>query len=302
MVWIIIILSLIVIGLTTYLLILKRSMRHLKNDFKEAKANTKGEQHVFIQSPDKDLENLAVLLNEYVADYFKEREVHQEMVQTIRNEITNFSHDLRTPLTSILGYMEYIDFETLPMDQQEAIEVIKKRATYLNGLIEDLYEYVRLENHEFVIGKEPVDIYRILREHLLGYYMEFENHEIDLELALPEVQKPVYMLGDQNCINRILQNLTSNAIKYSGGNLKVSLEQENQAVKITYRTYKGDLTDFDIEHLLDRYYKKVMKGKAVQSSGLGLTIAKGYTEQMGGMVKLYGDETYLYMSFSFEAA
>lgn len=276
---------------------MKQNIHILIKDFKEAKANTEGEQHVCITSPNRDVEQLAYMLNEYIAEYFAEQSAHKRAVKAIRDEITNLSHDLRTPLTSILGYMEYLEDGELSKEQQEALEVIKRRSYYLNQLIEDLYEYARLENNEYVMDLQKMDIYKLLKEHLLGFYAEFEQSGIDLELALPKESKPIWINGDIKCVERVLHNLSANAIKYSGGKLKVSLEHEGKYVKFTYQTLRGELTEYDITHLLDRFYKKELnRGKG---TGLGLTIAKRYTEQMGGSVEIYGGETYLYMTFYF---
>lgn len=271
----------------------------LTKDFKEAKSNISGEQHVYMQLPDKNLEALAKLLNEYIAAYCCEQSKHKMTVKLIRNEITNLSHDLRTPLTSILGYMDCLEGDLLTEEQKEAVQVIRQRSYYLNQLVEELYEYARLENNEYVLKWERIDIYKIFKEHLLEFYPELEKRKIDFQIELPMEEKPIWIMGDINCIERILHNLTSNLIKYSGGYAKVMFEHNSANIKIIYRTLRGNLTDYDIKHIFDRFYRGDLSGRAIHGSGLGLTIAKRYTEQMGGHVEVYGDHTFLYLTVYF---
>lgn len=217
----------------------------------------------------------------------------------IRNEITNLSHDLRTPLTSILGYMDYLEGDLLTEEQKEAVQVIRRRSYYLNLLVEELYEYARLENEEYVFKRERIDIYRLLKEHLLEFYPELEKSKIEFQIELSKSERPIWIMGDINCIKRILHNLTSNLIKYSGGYAKVMLEHNSDNVKIIYRTLRGELTDYDIKHIFDRNFRKDLSERKMQGSGLGLTIAKRYTEQMGGRLDVYGDYTFMYLTVYF---
>ncbi len=280
-----------------HLFLLKRNIRKLTADFGEARANRDGEQHLQIASPDRDLELLARQLNEQLEILFNERHKHNRTVKSIRDEITNLSHDLRTPITSILGYMSFLEAENLTEIQNESLEVIRRKAYDLNNLVEQLYEYARLENEDYVMKMEQMDICKTLKEHLLHFYPEFEKNRIELELQFPEIEGPVWVNGNRNCVERVLINLTSNAIKYCEGNICVTLKVEDRITEITYRTPKGELTQEDITHLFDRYYRKVKTGSVVQSSGLGLTIAKLYIERMNGEMKARGDEKYLYISF-----
>lgn len=301
MVGITIILGALCIGCILYIVLLKRGMRQVRIAFEEAKDNIEGEQHILMAFPDKELEALAVVLNEYISKYHEERRDHRAVLSDMRHEITHISHDLRTPLTAILGYMTFIEVDNLPKEQQEAIQVITQRAEYLNELIETLYEYVRLENDEYTLRMQEVNLTRLLKEHLLSHYIVFEQHHIALAIDLGEDDK-LLIEADPHGLERILQNLTSNALKYSGGSLKVSLIKKEQHIEITYRTYRGTLSDYDIAHLLDRYYKKVEPAKAIQSSGLGLAIVKTYATQMGGDVTLTGDADYLYITVNMQLA
>lgn len=274
----------------------KRSIHRLTGDFKEARENLAGEQHVQVASPDKELELLAEQLNHYIEAYHTLKYSHEKSVQSIRDEITNLSHDLRTPLTSILGYLDFLNEENLTEEQEESLMVIKRRAYNLNGLIEQLYEYARLKNGDSAVRSEQIDLFKTLKEHLLSFYTEFEQKNINLELQFPKDERPIWIQGDQNYMNRVLINLTSNTIKYSGGEALISLTCVEHRVNITYRSFRGTQTDYDIMHMFDRFYKKDNARRVTESSGLGLTIAKLYLERMNGSIEARGDETYLYIT------
>ncbi|SFR87737.1 sensor histidine kinase [Anaeromicropila populeti] len=299
MIIIIILLSIVCVFYIFRLLLLKRTIRQLTSDFKVSRKNIRGEQHVQMLSPDKDLELLAKECNLYVKEYFEEHYRHEKEISSIRNEITNLSHDLRTPITSIMGYIDLMEEEKLSDEQAENLKVVKRRSEDLNSLIEQLYDYVRLENRDIMIQMQRVDMFRTLREHLLSFYDEFERKGIELTIDFPETEEGVWIWGNTNCLERVLSNMTSNMIKYSEGQAKVALQCETEQVSVTYQSPRGDLSDSDITQVFERFYKKDMARGGTRSSGLGLTIAKLYVEQMNGKVSAWGDKKNLYIRFSF---
>lgn len=274
---------------------LKRSIRALSLDFQEARNNLDAEQHVELASPDRDLEGMARQLNLYIETFFNERYCRKKALKAVGNEITCLSHDLRTPVTSILGYLDFLEEEGLTDGQKEALGVVRRKSRDLNRLVEQLYEYARLENEDYPVRREQLDLYRILREHLLDYYLDFKRKGIEPELQLPDTEGPVWVMGDKSCVDRVLSNLTSNTVKYAESDVRISLECEGKIARITYRTARGGLTEYDITHLFDRFYRKNDSGRAVTGSGLGLTITKLYMERMEGSAQAWGDGEYLYL-------
>ena len=238
-------------------------------------------------------------INDYIDSYFKNNYQLKNTIREVRGEITNISHDLRTPLTSILGYLDLLNEEELTNEQKEIISVVKRRSLGLKDLIEQLYEYTRLENKEYNIKIEKIDLYKVLQEHILEFYMEFEKKNIDFKLSMPKEAKPIWINGDIKCIKRILTNLTNNALKYTNGEAEVNLKVKGNIVSFTYITTRGSLTDYDIKHIFDRFYKKDLSRSVSNSSGLGLTITRIFTERMNGNIYAYGDDEYLYIVCSF---
>lgn len=282
-----------------HLFFVKRGIQKLRMEFHEIKENRQAERHLKLSIPDRELELLAVEINEYIACYYQELEILKSNSKEIRNEITYLSHDLRTPLTSILGYMELLYDENMTKEQKEIYKVIRRRSYQLSELVEQLYEYARLGNQEFYYEMERLDLYRILQEHLLSFYPEFERKNINLAPVFPQIVKPLWIKGDGTCMERVLTNLTSNTLKYSEGEAKVVLKEEKKSICLTYQTNRGDLSEYDIAHLFDRFYTKEGKQNTKQSSGLGLAITRLFIEQMGGSIEAYGDPEYLYICCRF---
>lgn len=298
--WIALILGLISIILVVRLFLLKKSMRQLIHDYKCSSENVDAEQHVNVTFADRELESLALELNHYIEKHFQQISACQMENKQIRNEITNLSHDLRTPLTSILGYLDLIEDDNLEDDQKEYLSIIKRRGNNLNELINELYDYVRLQNNDFVVKNEKQDLYLLVQEHLLEYYDEFLRNNIKMQVDLGNENQPVWILADLKSIQRVLVNLTSNSIKYSGGSLKVSLLHTSDGEKLIFRTLRGDLTDLDIDKLFDRFYRKDENRSDVIGSGLGLTVARILMERMNGSIAATSDMDYLYITCTFQ--
>ena len=296
---VIVLLVLIVVYLFIHLILLEKSIKDLKNDFISIKDTKEVERYLTINFPDKNLEELAMEINDYIDSYFKNNYQLKNTIREVRGEITNISHDLRTPLTSILGYLELLNEEELTSEQKEIISVVKRRSLGLKDLIEQLYEYTRLENKEYNIKIEKIDLYKVLQEHILEFYMEFEKKNIDFKLSMPKEAKPIWINGDIKCIKRIITNLTNNALKDTNGEAEVNLKVKGNIVRFTYITTRGSLTDYDIKHIFDRFYKKDLSRSVSNSSGLGLTITRIFTERMGGDIYAHGDDEYLYIVCSF---
>lgn len=301
MIWLTIILVIISAYLAVRLFMIKRSMHSMTVHFREARHNLEAEQHVHIDVPDRSMEELGTELNQYLCNYFETTSEYRTEIHQIRNEITNLSHDLRTPLTSILGYIDLLKEENPSKEQMEYMEVIKRRGENLNELINQLYEYARLQNQDYPMEIIPIDLYQLIQEHMLEYYGEFTKNGIDVTMELGEEHHPVMVMADRKCLTRILVNLTSNSMKYSGGLLKVSLE-EGRETKVTYCTRRGNLSQYDIAHLFDRFYQKDINRPTTMGSGLGLTISKIFMERMGGSIKAQADEDYLYLICTFTSA
>lgn len=234
-------------------------------------------------SPDPIFEKFLVILNQHILKTQQERIYFQKKEQSIRTEISNVSHDLRTPLTSIVGYLELIkNMDISEAEKEEYLNVVRKRSKNLQSLIEQFYDLSRLNDKSYTIQIETIDFHKILCDYILDYYATFESKGIEVMMDIED--KPLFAKGDVNAVGRILNNLIGNALKYSGEKLFVSLQKQNEKVVITFKNLAYPLTEDDVKHLFDRFYMKD-SARNSKSSGLGLTIAKLLTQALGGSME-----------------
>ena len=263
---------------------LHKALKQLTGELREINQDEPVHRHLQLPVPDRELELFAEELNRYLSFSFDRSFAQKKREQDIRREITNISHDLRTPLTSILGYLELLKDSPLSPEQQEYLEIIHNRSSHLNTLISQLYEYVRLESRELKLNIETLDLRLLLQEHLLSFYQEFESNGISLIPRLPE--EPVPVRADPDALMRILHNLTSNLLKYGGGTAVISLTSTPKEAILTCSNPASDLTADNAAHLFDPFYT-ADNARTTQKSGLGMTVSRLLLEQMGGSMEAH---------------
>lgn len=210
----------------------------------------------------------------------------EEQAQQARNDlITNVSHDLRTPLTSILGYLSYIH-EDRYRDEIELryyTELVYGKARHLHKLIDDLFSYTRLDSVEYQLKKDELDIIELLNQLVAEY--DGRAAERNMKIVEHFDAKKLIISGDGNQIMRLFENLFSNALRYGEGNKQIdvsAIKESNMAiVKVT--NYGEEIPNVDLPYLFERFYK-VDKNRTTTGTGLGLAIAKSIVEKHGGIV------------------
>lgn len=218
---------------------------------------------------------LAADINEQLRLLRKERHRYQQGDLELKEAVTNISHDLRTPLTAINGYLDLLEREEKSEKVQRYISQIENRAEALKNLTEELFRYsVVTATQE--LKTEQVDVVRILEESLLSFYGVMQERGIQPEIELPK--DAVCRELDSGAVSRIFSNIISNALKYSDGDLSVSMNQEGC---ITFTNTARNLNAVTVGRLFDRFFTVEANRN---SSGLGLSIAKMLTERMGGSI------------------
>lgn len=194
----------------------------------------------------------------------------------------NISHDLRTPLTAIRGYLELLrEEEQCPDVQSEAVRrylaIIDERTVRLKELTEELFKYTIAASKPQILEPEEVSINRVLEESISTCYGLFKEHRIEPCIFMPD-QKIVRCL-DPKALSRIFENILSNALKYSDGDFRVTLRENGE---ITFENHAACLDEVQTARLFNRFYTVE---NAHNATGLGLSIARSLTEQMGGEIR-----------------
>ncbi|EMG26880.1 hypothetical protein X560_1716 [Listeria fleischmannii 1991] len=209
----------------------------------------------------------------------------QEAQQAKNDLITNVSHDLRTPLTSILGYLSYIHDDRYrdEVELKYYTELVYDKAKHLHKLIDDLFSYTRLESAEYTLENDRLDMVELLRQ----LVAEFDGLARDKGMEIVETYEAENLVvsGDGNQIMRLFENLFSNALRYGEGNKNIDLaaRKEGDFAVIDVINYGEEIPALDLPHLFDRFYK-VDKNRTTTGTGLGLAIAKSIVERHGGLV------------------
>ena len=283
MIWLLLVLLIPSVYFSARFFILIKDINNLNTEFKEITENIELNRRLKYFSRNKTLEKLLVTLNKYLEVAQKEKIKYIRREKSIRNEIEHISHDLRTPLTSMLGYLEFLDNENIDHNERkEYLSIIKRRTKGLYSLVHTFYDVSRLEAGEYKFNIENINIDKIIREHLLLFYNDFESKNIDVEVELLNDQ--VYILGDQNALERVFSNLFQNVIKYTTDKFSISLNKENTKVVIKLDNHTNQLNEEEVEYIFDRFYMKDTS-RSTSSSGLGLTITKLLIEEMNGEIK-----------------
>lgn len=231
---------------------------------------------VDISSRDPYMRKLASEINVQLRLLRKERHRYQQGDQELKEAVTNISHDLRTPLTSICGYLDLLDRKEKSETVQRYLSQIKNRTEALKNLTEELFRYSVVSSSQ-ELKPERMEVVRILEENLLSFYGAMQEKGIQPQITLPE--EPVYRELDKGALNRIFSNIISNALKYSDGDFSVTMDKDGC---IIFTNTAKELDALTVGRLFDRFYT-VNTGR--NSTGLGLSIAKLLTERMGGDIK-----------------
>lgn len=227
-----------------------------------------------VSTRDKAMRELVSQLNQELRLLREARLQYQQGDQELKDAVTGISHDLRTPLTAIRGYLELLEREADPELVRKYLGLITGRVEAMSRLTEELFRYSVVAAEP--VSLTPVDLGRALEESLVSFYGALQNRGITPEINLPGT--PVPRRLDPEALSRILSNILSNALKYSAGDLKVALTPEGRA---TFQNTAPGLTPVTAARLFDRFYT-IETGRA--STGLGLSIAKLLTERMGGTI------------------
>lgn len=284
---IIIVVSVIGIYCAFRYFILLSSLRKIREDLKEIQKDFSQNQMLFLPAPNQDLGELVSSINEFLEKIQKERNQYEKREREFQKQIENISHDLRTPLTVILGNIKIIKksrtSSSLSPDVKETIEIIENKGESMKKLIGQFYDYSRLNSSDFVLKTRPADAARLLRETLMGNYQVLAQANIDVQADIPD--KPIWVLADDTALERIYENLLQNTGRYATSFLHIAIKQAETDVCISFQNDTELLTGEDLPRLFDRFYMQDT-ARSQGGTGLGLTVAKLLAEQMGGELKV----------------
>lgn len=265
----------IIITLLIKIYILQQSVKEIESAFAD-RLITDTNILIDISSNDKYIRHLANTINRQLRKLRTERHRFQQGDLELKNAVTNISHDLRTPLTAINGYLELLEQEEKNDTVTRYIEVIKDRADMLTQLTEELFRYSVIISTKNNLVFEQIIINTVLEESIAAFYTILNERNIVPEIQIPETK--IIRKLDHSALSRVFSNLLSNVIKYSNGDLKIILLEKGE---IIFSNMASGLNEIQVGRLFDRFYTVEAARK---STGLGLSISKTLIEEMGGTV------------------
>lgn len=231
---------------------------------------------IFLPTRDPHARKLAGALNVQLRELRRARQRYENGDRELKEAVTNVSHDLRTPLTAICGYLELLDKGDKTPAQARYLALITGRAEAMRRLTEELLRYSVASSLEDELNLEPVDLNGAVEEAVAALYGALVEAGVTPAVSLPG--KRVVRMLDRAALSRVLGNLLTNALKYGGGDLEVALSEDGV---LTLSNAAAGLDEVQVGRLFDRFYT-VETGR--RSTGLGLSIAKVLTERMGGTI------------------
>lgn len=253
------------------------------------------DEKVMVFTDNRALQELCAQINRLLADRREIRADYRKKEISYKKMLSNISHDIKTPLTVILGYLEMM---RLADGQNEELRKVEAKAGQVMELIDQFFKLAKLEAGDMDLEIGAINVSELCRESMLGYYDILQGKDFTVELSIPEAD--LFAQGEARAVSRILNNLLSNAVRYGGNGKYIGLSlresEKNVYIDITDRG-KGIEKAF-ARNVFDRLYTlEDSRNREIQGNGLGLTIAKNLALQLGGDI-LLESEPYVKTTFT----
>lgn len=261
--------------LSVKLYLIKRSAREITADLGR-KINEDTNTGLRISSRDKDMCELTANINVQLKALRKEHLQYHQGNMELKNAITNISHDIRTPLTAICGYLDMMQKTQDPQKQAKYISIMKDRTELMKQLTEELFRYSVILSDTGDMETEEVFLNQMLAESISSFYPSLSERGITPQISITDQR--ILRNVNRAALSRVFANLLNNALKYSDGDLEITLSDTG---RITFSNTAKALSAVQVEQLFDRFYTVEV---ARNSTGLGLSIARTLVERMGGTI------------------
>lgn len=259
-------------------------LRAISDKLKEIIEKDSDEQ-ITVFTENKDLMELAAQINALLEKYLKTKADYRRSEITSKKMLSNISHDIKTPMTVILGYLEIMQLSETPSG--EMLKKVERKAQSVMELINQFFTLSKIESGDMDIELSRVDICEICRESVLDFYELLSNKKFYVKVDMPET--PIYIQGNKEALQRILFNLISNVIRYGadGKYLGISLRDDDRNVYVDVTDKGKGIDKAFADSIFDRLFTmEDSRNRNIQGNGLGLTIAKNLAQRLGGTITL----------------
>lgn len=265
----------VIVALLIKIYLLRKGAQEITEAFAERLA-TDTNTLIDISTRDKHMLRLASAINEQLRLLRQQRHKYLNGDRELKEAVTNISHDLRTPLTAICGYMDLLEKEETSETVTRYLSLIANRTEALKQLTEELFRYSVILSTQDDMKIETVHVNAVLEESIAGFYGALTGRGITPVIEMTE--KRIERQLNREALSRVFGNIISNALKYSDGDLEIRMNDEGV---ITFLNAASGLNEVQVGKLFDRFFTVEA---ARNSNGLGLSIAKTLIEHMGGSI------------------
>lgn len=293
---IIVLLTAVTLALSLILISLLSQMKSIRSQVHFISRNDTNKRISFY-GKSRSFRKLAKDINEIIDSYDDRHDKILREDKEIKDTLTNMSHDIRTPLTSLKGYFELLDQTDDPEERRKYTNIIYGRIESLSEILETMFLYTKVSNVNFKISIDPIECSKIILETLFEYYDDFQEKGFEVDV---DVDEGVRILGNEQSLKRIVQNLIRNSLVHGNGEVKLAVKpQEDKTVKISVENLLTEGQNPDPDKVFDRYYKGDAS-RHTGSSGVGLSVVKKLVESMNGDIKAFVGDGKFRIEISFK--
>ncbi len=239
---------------------------------------------------------LSDTLNEMLEEQRKDRRAYQKKEHALSDTYTNLSHDIRTPLTSLDGYFQMLKDTDDKEEQERYLRIIQERIRSLKEMLEELFTFTKLKNDSYELELKECYINRILTETIFSYYEEWQERGIEPKIRIEETQMKI--MGNEQALRRCVQNVIKNGFEHGKERIEIGLRKEGEMAVLCFKNQVEDSADIEPDKVFDRFYK-ADRARSKTSTGLGLSIAKEFTERMNGEILAFLENGYFGIEMRF---
>lgn len=283
----------VIVFVISFMLLMENIIQYIKEMTKSVRRIASGDLNEAVKvQGDDELAYIAASLNDMTDKLLDLMEKERDSERSKNELITNVAHDLRTPLTSIIGYMGYL---TMKKDLDEEtkenyIQMVYAKAKRLEKLIEDLFSFTKLNYGKIAMRVEKVDIVMLINQLLDDFYPSFTQNDLEYELVCKK--NSIIINADGNLLARLFDNLINNAIKYGkeGKYIRVFINDNEENVVVSVVNYGYTIPKEDIKNLFNKFYRvEQSRSTNTGGTGLGLAIVKNIVDMHKGNIEVFSD-------------
>lgn len=275
--WIFVLLAL---ALLFYIFLLKKQLLTLKREVKELPNRSAFGGRLSLDFREKALMELIDELNQMVDAFEEKNRQAKQMEENVKLSIAGLSHDLRTPLTSIKGYVQLLHATTDETKRLHYVKVIEQSVMRLIEMTDHFYELARIESNQREVSFTTISLSNLVEEIFLTYYDQFEEKNIDLQFQEQRMNR--HIIADKLMLTRVIQNIVQNILRYANSHAIISYSRNEKYITLNVKNDIKPDSKVAVEKVFMRFYTEVTSRTNTEASGLGLYLSKKLVEKMNG--------------------